>query len=393
MRFKGVRPLAVLSAAGELVLARRYYWGEGAGGLYPSDARAGIEASVVTAGAREVCCLMGLASDFRTAAANLKRVGGLAVCPERLRQVVEKEAAAVAARRDCGVVGASWSAKTHDLEKGRLYVGVDGLLVRTVTAAEKDKRRKSHAARRRSRGRRGVQNARPLPDPRPGTDQTFKEVKFGVFYDQPKEHRHALATAGDAAGMGRLLRLHGSQVGLDHAKVKQRLALTDGAPWIARQLGKNLPMLTARILDFYHLAQHVHQAAVACLGEGTSESAAWAKARLGEAKRLGPAPVLAAVATLAKSTRSPAKREALRRLRGYVADRLDMLDYPAARRRGWDIGSGPTEAAGKNLALRVRGVGMKWDLDHAADLMNLKALYESGQAQDYWAKAAAACLN
>jgi hypothetical protein len=231
-----------------------------------------------------------------------------------------------------------------------------------------------------------------LPAPRvPGTDQTFKEVKFAVFYDQPEDRRHALATAGDAAEMGRRLRLHGAQVGLDHAR--QKLGLTDGAAWIARQLAVNLPMLTAHVLDFYHLAQHVHAAANACLGEGTPAAAAWAHARLVEVKRGGPAPLLAAAATLGKSTRAPARREALRRLRGYVADRRDMLDYPAARRRGWDIGSGPTEAAGKNLAPRVRGVGMKWDLDHAADLMNLKALYESGQAQDYWANAGRACLN
>ena len=31
---------------------------------------------------------------------------------------------------------------------------------------------------------------------------------------------------------------------------------------------------------------------------------------------------------------------------------------------------------------------MKWDLDHAAALMDLKALYASGQAPAYWAAAA-----
>jgi hypothetical protein len=37
---------------------------------------------------------------------------------------------------------------------------------------------------------------------------------------------------------------------------------------------------------------------------------------------------------------------------------------------------------------------MKWDLDHAADLMNLKALYESGQAKAYWDRQSeGACLN
>ena len=189
------------------------------------------------------------------------------------------------------------------------------------------------------------------------------------------------------------MRLHAGQVGIDHAW--QTLGLTDGAAWIARQLEVNLPMLTARILDFYHLASHVHEAARACLGEGTPQAAAWAYARLHEAKHAGPAPVLAAVAALNDRVRAPAKRESLRGLRHYVAERAEagMLDYPGARRRGWDIGSGPTEAAGKNLALRVRGVGMKWDPRHAADMMNLKALYESGQAPHYWARAAETCPN
>ena len=31
---------------------------------------------------------------------------------------------------------------------------------------------------------------------------------------------------------------------------------------------------------------------------------------------------------------------------------------------------------------------MKWDRDHGAGTMNLTALYDSGQARAYWAKAA-----
>lgn len=391
VRFKGVRPVAVLTAAGELVLRRRYFWGTGAGGRYPADQQLGIGTSTITAGARELCALMGIASDFRTASANLKRVGGLAVCPERLRQVVEREAATVASTRDAGLMPASWSAASTRLEKGRLYTGIDGLLVRTVTQAEKDLRRKAHATRRRQRGRSGTGNLRPLPDARPGTDQAFKEVKFGLFYDQPKDHCHAVATAGDGAELGRLLRVHAAQVGIDHAK--QRVAISDGASWIARQLRINLPMITTHVLDFYHLAQHVHGAAELCLGRKAAAAAttaaaaeAWAHACLGEAKRGGATPLLEAIDALAKQVRrSTVKREALRQLRGYVAERTAMLDYPRFRRRGWDIGSGPTEGGGKTLAWRVRGPGMKWDLDHAADMMNLQALYESGQATHYWA--------
>lgn len=390
MRFKASRPLNVLTAAGDVVLYRRYYWGRG-GGCYPSDQRAGIDAQSVSPGARELCCIMGLSSDFRAASANLKRVGGLCVCRERLRQIVEREAGAVAAGRDAGVIAASWSAKAAALEKNCLYVGVDGLLVRTVTQGEKDKRRKAHAKRRQSRGKAGIANAKKLPAPRPGTDQTFKEIKFAVFYDQPKNHRHLLGTAGDGSELGAKLRRHAAQVGIDY--VKQKVAITDGAPWIARQLQINLPMLSGHVLDFYHLAEHVHGAARVCLGEDGATSV-WAHARLKEIKQEGPAAALAAIATLAKNLRAPLKREALRQLRGYIEDRREMLDYQRFRRRGWDIGSGPTEAGGKDLAARIRGVGMKWDLDHAADMMNLQALYESSQANAYWkAQSAVVSLN
>ncbi len=142
------------------------------------------------------------------------------------------------------------------------------------------------------------------------------------------------------------------------------------------------------LLDFFHLAEHVHAAAACCLGDGTPAAAAWAAARLAEFKGPGAAAVLAAVDALARRVRSPARRAALRGLRGYVTGRLDLLGYPAALAAGRDVGSGPTEAACKTLTLRVKGSGMKWDRDHAAAMMNLTAMYDSGQSAAYWAKAA-----
>lgn len=61
-----------------------------------------------------------------------------------------------------------------------------------------------------------------------------------------------------------------------------------------------------------------------------------------------------------------------------------MVEYPQALAGGWDIGSGPTEAMCKNLTLRLKRTGVKWDADHAAGLMNLIALREGHQWADYW---------
>jgi len=61
-----------------------------------------------------------------------------------------------------------------------------------------------------------------------------------------------------------------------------------------------------------------------------------------------------------------------------------MVESRRAMARGWDIGSGPTEAMCKNLTLRLKRTGMKWDQDHAAAMMNLVALQENGQWDQYW---------
>jgi hypothetical protein len=97
--------------------------------------------------------------------------------------------------------------------------------------------------------------------------------------------------------------------------------------------------------------------------------------------------MLAAIDALEKKVRSRSKRQGLRKLRDYVVSRLEMLDYRTALAKGWDIGSGPIEAMCKNLTLRLKRPGMKWDRDHAGAMMNLIAMYESGQAQTYWAAA------
>jgi hypothetical protein len=254
----------------------------------------------------------------------------------------------------------------------------------TVTRAEKDKRRQAHAVRRQQRSAAGVGNAKPLPAARPGSDEKYREMKIGIFYDQDKTHRHAFATAGKSDGFAPLLTAYAAQV--DFTRAARQVSLTDGAKWIVAQLCLAFTTLSAMLLDFYHLSQHVHATARCCLGE-TDAARQWAAARLAEVKErgiAGAAALLAAVDDLGRRFRSPAKRDSLRLLRAYVVERVGMLDYRTALANGWDIGSGPTEAACKTLTLRLKRPGMKWDAEHAAGIMNLHALYESGQAKAYW---------
>jgi len=104
---------------------------------------------------------------------------------------------------------------------------------------------------------------------------------------------------------------------------------------------------------------------------------------------VGPAGVLTAIAKLSKKVRSSRKKKRLRLLRDYLTQRWEMVDYHRALALGWDIGSGPTKAMCKNLALRLKRTGMKRDPSKAAAVMNLAALRESGQWDKWWTRFAA----
>jgi hypothetical protein len=372
----------VLSAGGVLQLKRRYFWSKLGGGC-PADALLGVQQSDITPGARQLCSLMGIGQDFDQSRRDLLRVGGLSISKERMRQITEAEGLRVQQVRDSGALPATWSAEQAKLPDGRtrVYGGVDGVMAPTVTQSEKDKRRRQHATRRRQRGKAGMGNTKPLPPPKPGSDERFKEMKIGVFYDQDKTHRHVLATEKLSKDFGPLLAGHARQIGLERAD--QAICLFDGAVWIYQQVCSALLCVQAILLDFYHLAEHVHAAARCCLGE-TEAARTWAHDRLSEAKQSDVTGMLAAIAAMEKKVRSPAKKQSLRGLRHYITERREMLNYRRALAEGWDIGSGPTEATCKTLTLRLKRSGMRWNRENAAAMMNLVALRESGQWDPYW---------
>ncbi len=244
-----------------------------------------------------------------------------------------------------------------------------------VTAAEKAKRRATRA--RRGRGGRGTRR-RSLGR---GYRERYKEFKLTVFYDQDKQHRRVAATGGGPDAVGRELRRTGRRLGV--GRTDEVLAIVDGAPWIRAQLQRWRSC--DRIgLDFYHFTEHVAAAAKVCFGEGTAAAAAWREQVLHTALHAGPDEVLDEIARQRQQIRAPAKREALRRLRAYVGERVTMMGYPTCRAKGWDIGSGPTEAQCKAMTARLKGSGMRWDPPNAAAMLALSGLADSDEWPAYW---------
>jgi hypothetical protein len=167
-------------------------------------------------------------------------------------------------------------------------------------------------------------------------------------------------------------------------RARQTIAVTDGAEWIARLVEQNLPKQTTAILDFYHAAEHVHQARRIVFGAGDEAGRTWAEELIGA---LLNAPWESwwerPVSTRAR-LRSPAKRVALDGLMQYLLTRRRKVDYARFRAMGLKIGSGTTESSCKSHARRLKGIGMRWTAANAEAMTGLEALYQSELWSTYW---------
>jgi hypothetical protein len=182
---------------------------------------------------------------------------------------------------------------------------------------------------------------------------------------------------------GRQLFLEAYRTG--YGQALQRVFLGDGAHWLWELAALHFPE-AVRILDWYHLSEHIHEAAHEVFGAGTPKAEAWADERLSELWEGGHKQTRAAVATLKKQLRGPTKREALRKLEVYLTNNAERMDYPRYRAAGLPVGSGPVESACKYLVGgRCKQAGMRnWQCRHAEAILCLRAALYDGQFDALW---------
>src|SRR6266480_663685 len=135
----------------------------------------------------------------------------------------------------------------------------------------------------------------------------------------------------------------------------------------------------ATILDWYHAAEHLCAFAKVWHAHDDEARWQWQQEAKGILYEQGGEALLAYLGAIALPSRASAEvREELRKLIGYFENNRHRTDYPTYRQKGWDIGSGPTEAGCKIIGERLKGSGMRWVEDGAATVATLRALYVSG---------------
>jgi hypothetical protein len=168
------------------------------------------------------------------------------------------------------------------------------------------------------------------------------------------------------------------------------VVLSDGALWNWQLIKEQYPE-AIWILDFWHAAQHLSQAAEVIFGAAQSEEkSAWFE-RWKKALRDDPDGVAGVIRTLLyyrnRTKLSATARKELDVQLNYFrahADEMQYADYVAA---GLPIGSGVTEAGCKELIkARFCRSGMRWNRDSGAKVLQLRAIRLSAQWESFWSK-------
>jgi hypothetical protein len=328
-RFVGYRSRWVKTLCGEVRVERAYYHCHHCGtGNLPWDGAQGLNGRVWSPGAKalvvEVCGRLTYAEGTEL----LQRVAGLSV-EESSEQEIMQEVGARLRAEEASDIEAHFEREepvVTDDRPERLYVSIDAA--------------KAH------------------------TDGAWHDVKVGAVYaarkgatgiDEAAQQRY-VAAEEHCEAFGRRLYLRALQSGLGHAG--EMVVLGDGAEWIWNQANEQFAG-SIEILDYWHACEHIWSVARSLYGEGSPQGQRWAREHCHRLKEKGPSSLLRALRR--RQVRSAGQREVLRLERGYFTKNQRRMRYPAFRKRGLMIGSGPVEAGCKVVVgQRLKGAGMRW---------------------------------
>jgi hypothetical protein len=364
------------------VKLRRIRWSALGDVQTPIDAKLDAAEKTFTRGLREMLCRLNQSSSsFRKTAENLHRLTSLKISGETARKIIEEEGNTAAECIRKGQLDFGWTAEDcttpENKDKTRVYFGCDGVRVPVVTDEEKRKRRVKIKAKRRRCGCK----CKPLPPLRAGADQSFKEIRIVTVYDESQEHRAVAVSRGDCEATGRLLRTLATI--LETRRADETIANIDGAPWIRNQLELHQSAKDIN-LDYYHLKDYAQRTRREVFGESTPDGQAWLERLMSTVMEKGIDTAWNHLVNWCRTLRGR-KRKAADKLLAYVTERREIIRYKEFRAKGWQIGSGPTEAQCKTTTLRVKGRGRRWDLKNAEAVMALAAIEASNAWNAWWA--------
>ena len=206
----------------------------------------------------------------------------------------------------------------------------------------------------------------------------------GLLYDPGQTHPLYLVDY-DLEALADALRR--SMIALGAGQAETVVALTDGGHGLERVLHQGVSGAVVFVWDWWHVSEKLYNLGNMIHDQEACAATAWAKARETTLWDQGGAALVAELDRLGgPEEATPVVQAKWAEVRNHVWKNRHRTAYPEYRAKGWDVGSGPTEAGCKVVAGRVKGTGMRWEQERSVEVASLKALYASamGLWEAFW---------
>lgn len=211
----------------------------------------------------------------------------------------------------------------------------------------------------------------------------WREAKLGAVYQRASgggiDCAHYYATMGNSEEFGPKFTTLAYQNGAQYCRDIAMVA--DGAKWIWQVVGKRFPR-SVQVLDYYHVTEHLWEAADARFGPGSPLGAAWMEQQKALLLSDGIADVISNVEGWA--ARKLMDRDIKRKLAAYLTEHKKRATYETFAKNGYHIGSGIIEAGCKTVVkARMGGAGMRWETKGAEAMLHICAHWRSSGQSDF----------
>ncbi|MEZ0228296.1 MAG: ISKra4 family transposase [Planctomycetota bacterium] len=368
------------SMFGVLEIWRPYYWSEASkGGIHPLDAELNLPARRYSYFLQEIAALFAVRGSYDKVTETLEKLFGVTLWKQGAELVVG----------DTGELVQEY----YETRRGRfasdgpvLVVSADGkgIPMRKPEKVEKTLRRSG--GMRRNKKQMSVVTAVYTADPRP---RTAEQVTASLFGDEgvdrrldPVEPRNKRVRAwlGPAEDAFDELERHVHERRPD-AK-SDRVLLIDGEK---RMIDKAaLPQFDGwtKILDVVHAIQRIWDVGVLVLGEGNAKD--WVRKRVLLLLK-GRVDDLAAEVDALAARAGGARRKAFKVVSRYFRANRDRMRYDEYLSRGLPIATGVVEGACCTLVKqRMEGPGMRWSVEGAHAVLEMRALDQNDDWKAFW---------
>ena len=374
------KPIDYFSIFGKLTFERAYFYTPGQPGVFPLDDALNLP---------ERCYSDLLMESVEMLAADSAYDKGLEVMARLLGLTLPERAAETSVAEHSQLVKAFYRQKDKfplQEEGGILVAQADGKgvpMVRRETAEGKARRGKGDKKTRKKEAiATAVYTIAPYRrSPREVVDALFKKDRPSVERPTPCHKQVFASLDGKPAAIQRLAAWAARR---DSPHIRDRVALTDGAEPLQKQMLAKLPGFTL-VLDIIHVDEHLWKAGTAIYGETDPKRAEWVETQMLDILSSRADTVIQRLENKAQAVRKSSQAgKVFRQVAHYLRRNQPYMDYATYLQRGWPIGTGVVEGVCRHLVKdRMELSGMRWTVSGATSLLALRAVNENGDWEEF----------